>query len=833
MKKQIILKKYLEIGRALLLLGAFIVIPVSIGNWRPDLLYWNAGLWKDLYIWGGSFALVTLGLAFFRTHRAALLVGLTLLYLGIGVGVAQATAVVAFISAMYALGRLLLYAAYREQRRQPLLVESLLIGAGAYSALFALLIHYPVNYPLVYAALLAAPLVAGLRLLDALPGPNLQARLEQVGHDLSHRLRRIGYWKLAGALCVIAYMARYAFYPTLSYDDNALHLRIWTTLAHNHVYDFDTRSQVWAVAPFVVDLLVAIPSLLAGANARGAFNLALLALLLYSMWQLARLILRSRAQRLLLLVLFVTTPLTALLMAGQQTELMLSVMATSGVLLALRRSSSLTRPATAALIMMAALCCGIKVTGALMGMAVLAVWICRFPWRQRGAASAKSPLPWPGLLLVVALGSVVAFQSYAYAWYTTGNPVLPLYNGIFKSPAFSPVNFIDPTYSKGASLRAYWELFFQTDLHQESANYVGGFQYLLLLPLALLMLLGVRHRARASLMLVPLLGFGVVMFFTLQYLRYLYPVMPLAAVLIGAVLSERSALPGTPVARMAAGTSLLLFCGANLFFVPGVLWFFSTPLRTLYTEAGRVKLVKQLVPEQFLNQQLNATAPGAVVLYEPARPYGATLAALPAYLNWYAQWRELESMQLKNAAELSAFLVRNNISYVYWEYTQVPDDRSPFYGYRNLLRDYLSQFGVPEMQVGNIVMYRLQPKPLVYRPAVDISDFSLLDPTRSDVSAPGIAAGEAPRMVHEFEVDGARAIRYAVQLDCSSERGNFVAQINWDKGAPYYHVVPCFHKGEKFVEAFPIPPGATKGLMYITRQAGGPVVVRRLQVELY
>lgn len=831
------MKKYLDMVRALLWPAAVIVVLAGIGGWRPDLVYWNAGLWKDLWIWGAAFALVTLLLAPLKTHRALLLAGVTLLYLGVGVGAAQACAVSAFALASYALGRWLLHAFYRRQRGQTLLVESLLTGMGAYTALFALMIHYPVNYRLVYSALLALPVLAWLW-LSGTPGGGWPAGLARGAGALSGRVRRIGYWQLAGALCVIGYMARYAFYPTLSYDDNALHLRIWTTLAHNHVYDFDVRSQVWAVAPFVVDLLLAIPSVLAGANARGAANLALLLFLLYSMWQLARLLLRSPAQRLLLLVLFVSTPLTALLLAGQQTELMLSVVATSATLVALRRSSALDRPALAALLMAAALCCGIKMNGAPLGLTVLAVWACRLHWRQAGAQLRRPQFPWAGLIVVLLLASFVAFQAYAYAWYSTGNPVLPLYNGIFKSPMFPPETFIDPTYTKGASLRAYWEMFFRSNLHQESANYIGGFQYGVLLPLALLMLPWARRRGRAALMLLPLLGFGLLMFLTLQYLRYLYPVMPLASVLIGALLADAGARRGAVAARLTGGVVVLLFAAANVFFSPGIIWFFSTPLRTLYTEAGRLKLVKEKVPEQFMNQYLNLHAPGAVVLFEPARPYGASLAALPAYVNWYASWRQLDSWQVSNEQEMAAFLARDRVAYVYWDFAEAQDEQHYAYRYRKVLREYLSQFGVPEMQVGNMVMYRLQPRRLKYRPALDVSDFSALDQKNAGAAVAGmaataVAAGEAPLVAGQFALDGARAIRYTVQLDCPAGRGNFLAQINWDHGAPYFHSLPCFHRGDRFTESYPVPAGATTGTVFIMRQAGGPVVVNRIQVELH
>src|SRR5690606_38852760 len=104
--------------------------------------------------------------------------------------------------------------------------------------------------------------------------------------------------------------ARYALFPSIGGDDNALHLRLWTELAWRHYYSFDFKAQVWSVAPFALDLLHAVPSLVAGADARGSLNLALYLLLLRQLWCiLAGWGLRP-ADSLLLLTLFVSTPLT-------------------------------------------------------------------------------------------------------------------------------------------------------------------------------------------------------------------------------------------------------------------------------------------------------------------------------------------------------------------------------------------------------------------------------------------------------------------------------------------------------------------------------------------
>lgn len=61
-------------------------------------------------------------------------------------------------------------------------------------------------------------------------------------------------------------------------------------------------------------------------------------------------------------------------------------------------------------------------------------------------------LPWLGAVMALGLastglwlltGAVEGGASYALAAWSVGNPVLPLFNAVFQSPYFAPVNFSD------------------------------------------------------------------------------------------------------------------------------------------------------------------------------------------------------------------------------------------------------------------------------------------------------------------------------------------------------------------------------------------------------
>src|SRR5450830_363788 len=261
----------IDIVKALLLCSAIMVVPLCVGGMLFEKTYWYRDVLRDSLRWvllccgvGGILALCRV------PGKVPLLTGFLLLYLAFGVGIGQSAAVLYFAASAYCLGRLILYTGFRAERARLMLTESLVVGTGTYAAVFGVLIHYLLNYQSVYVALLALPIL--LACLLKLPS-FYQSRAGLAWSTLCRKSNDIGYAWVLLAVIAIGFSARYAFFPTLNYDDNATHLRMWTLLSGNHIYDFDVRAQIWVVAPFFVDLLHAVISLIAQSDARAAMNL--------------------------------------------------------------------------------------------------------------------------------------------------------------------------------------------------------------------------------------------------------------------------------------------------------------------------------------------------------------------------------------------------------------------------------------------------------------------------------------------------------------------------------------------------------------------------------
>jgi hypothetical protein len=795
---------------ALLLAASVLVILIAVSYYAGGLpVYWQSTLIDDVLLWTASSLLLAVLLRLcIRPQAIALLCGAMLLYLAIGTGLLETASALLFFTACFLYGRILLWLLFPTANPPHDVTRPLLIGLAIQLTFFSALIHTPFNNRTVYAAVQLAPL-----LLFALTG-QLPVLARQAGAGLSLQtatLTRLPYWYGVALVMLVAFVARYAFLPTLSFDDNVLHLRMWAELTFYHRYSFDVVSQVWAAAPFAVDLMHAVISLVAGTDSRAALNLLLLALLCRQLWMILAHFGLESAGCLLLVGLFVSTPMTGALLLTLQTELFLALLATAGARLVLQARAGWYTGNTIALLAVAALCCAAKLTGIMLGgLLVLALLIQLWPLRlaELTAHSVASRLFFACTLLGLA---VLACNAYYTAWRITGNPVFPLYNGIFQSPYYEPFNFSDERWLTGFSLASWWSAFFATSRHFESQDFVAGFQYLFLLPLGALMLCKRLPGKTALLILLPLLGFGTVMFAATQYWRYLYPVFPLATVACGFLLlrdGSNVAVRNTTAARAAISACMVL----NLWFVPGVSWLFAIAPGESYTRAERELLTWSYSPAKFLTAHVNDTAPGSRILYHWNSSSGASLHGQPVYIDWFSPSRLAKLRTIEHEADIRAFLDDESIDYVIWNMEQVgPPDQAQWW-----LKELLSSHGRPVLQASGDVLYQLRGRPLAWQEIIRLDD---------------VQATTARLGVANLTVPGASRARVRVSVACSDPAGILVAEIHWNQGPPYRRDIPCTVAPFEYAEALPVPGGATAAEIVLSVRAASAATVTSLVVE--
>lgn len=792
----------------------------------PVLMPKQPSVALDAFCWIISMVISGAALVILAPRTARFYLFLTVFgWLVVGVGLAEFSAVfLCFVSA-WCLGVLVLRRLYSKEYLSLIsITEAVLIGATIWLAIWGGMLHFAVNYQSLHIVLCSLPCIL------------LANRASSIRNELRSRvsaaqgwMNSIPLWAWVAGLAVIGWVLRWTSFPSMGYDDHALHLRIWTELLTQQYYDFDIHTQIWSVAPFVVDLLHAGLSLIAGHDARGAMNLALTFSLLLLMGRILCFWRFPSWAQWLLIVLMASTPMLGNLLLSLQTELTLAVLAIAGMRLVIDANGGWRGQHVLGVLSCAALCAGIKLPGTVLGVTLLATLALRW-WSQRERSTANNyVLRWPAFLLLIPL-SFVALHSYALAWKVTGNPVFPLYNAIFLSPFFSTENFSDSRWIHGFSILSYFRTFFYTSEFFESGNYTAGWQYLFLLPPAIFAGFrpGMPNGLRIA--LVPLFGFGLVMFSATQYWRYLFPVMPIAGVLFASLFVGANRNYRVLWAALTVACVVL-----NLVFFPKVSWMMNSSPAAAITNDGKESIMSLYAPAALLTERVNQFAPGSRVLYPSSAPYGATLNGTPLYVNWYSRLREARFGSLKSKEEIGEFIAQEKVDFVITNMADARVSGSP----EVLLRDYLASFGSVIAQEGPFILYRLTETPLLYRKVFDLAASVGKTPGEIELLLPfseqGIQASQEPKHLAVIQTYRSNQARYSIDFNCLSGNGYFVAQINWNKGAAYYRLVACNSKNSKklsFAEVVPIPVGASTGMVYVTARDSDFVYIENLSIEV-
>lgn len=419
-----------------------------------------------------------------------------------------------------------------------------------------------------------------------------------------------------GAMLMLGLASTAAWLPTMQSDDVAYHLGLPAQLQATARYAMDAHLQVWALAPWNGDVLHGVVQVLAGGEARGALNALWLLIAAGAMHALAGALGGDATRRWWAVALMASLPLTMHLAAGMQTELVAMAWLPALAWLVLRNDdASSPRTLLAGALLFGALC-GLKPMHGVVALPLLA-------W---AALRHRARLPWRALPVGALLAAIAGGSSYVHAWWLTGNPVLPLFNGLFRSRFFAPRDFSDPRWNGGFDGDVLWDITFDTGRYLEA--HAGGFGFV---PVALLgvWLLALRDRRTRELAVVASIGLLLTLL-PLQYARYLQPTLVLV-------------LPALVVAWPQVRHSAIAFwgvCVLNLAFASNANWMLRTGAlkRDIANPTSDETLFLRYAPERLLASRLPDD--DALVLVLPGN-YGALaeLGQRGRNVSWYSpQW---------------------------------------------------------------------------------------------------------------------------------------------------------------------------------------------------
>lgn len=519
-------------------------------------------LWAGCLLGGIRLARHTL-----RLHSLIAAGLITILALAHFCGLGTVAATLLLMLTASALGSLML------PREKPDLLASLIAGMGLLAGVSAWLLPFPV---FTTASLLIV--CTGVILWRR------QSLLEQI-RSAQAALAEVSAAAPAPTLwlvIVLALAAMPVWLPTLMADDLAYHLQLPLQLARDGYYRFDVGSQVWSLAPMHGDVLHAWVRVLGGGESTGPLNLFWLACTGAAVFRLGSGMGLNTPLACLGAMLYLSLPLSGGLAQGMQTEIPSAAIA---AILAVLVQSSGDRPDLRRLLLLLTLAgflLGLKVLNGVL-VAPLALWQL-WRWRQH--------LPWRHLPVAAISLWVVGGASYTYAWLLTGNPILPLYNGLFASPWYPATNFHDATWSQGVHWDLLWKLTFNTPAYFEGRPGAGGLALLALAGGSVTGLINPRSR--------PLLLVGLVAWLTplflIQYLRYAHPALALLLPALLAGLADTASL--RPL--MTAAATLVVMQLSLQSTASWILWGKSVPHLIRH---GKAEVIRRISPEVAIAQR--------------------------------------------------------------------------------------------------------------------------------------------------------------------------------------------------------------------------------------
>ena len=561
-----------------------------------------------------------------------------------------------------------------------------LIGVSLWIGLFALSSRLRIHYPQLYAAIaLLALVVCRDRARDQL------ARAWAVLVTPQPATATERAWMAIAGMIVVVHIVVVAR-PEVGYDASTMHLQFAELVAADHRFRYGVDRYLWAMMPLGADYAFATAYVLGGEPAARTLNLAFAALAGTLVYRLGRLV-ANREAALACATLFAAMPL-AMLVTGSLFSESLWVALLLAALVILIEGSERRASFLPAFAILAGGAMATKVMS-VFWFAVLvpvALWIAYrnrsvTPIRRREAA-------------LIGIGLAIGAWPYVAAWISTGNPVFPFMNSLFRSPLFeTAASFNNPAYN--APLRPWtpWDLVLHSARFVEGRDGALGLAWLFAVPL-LLLHFARRPPARYQLMAVLAIVFFVAIYVQQSYLRYLLPAFALTAVLASSALTD---LARTRTARgvlLAAGIALVAF---DLRAIASAYYPLATPCTACLSDArARARYVETYAPLRTVAARLNRELPDARVgflLLNEAAPAGFVGKSRSG--NWHddAFFRGLA--RASSTGDLRHLARKHELTHVVYRAT--PDPAFP------LISAFALQHSTPLWRVGDYVVAVLQP----------------------------------------------------------------------------------------------------------------------------
>jgi len=595
---------------------------------------------------------VFLAIAFLERQRPGIAVALGVLAVAVALfGPATVLTVLLIVLDAWLVGEAVLRAvARRAGERAPIDASAATVGGFAIAiGLAAVSGRLDVHYSIAYAGLLMLPILLSARRLPELLGHAAALLVARTPRTTSERI-----W-LALLAAVIVMHLFIVVKPEVGFDAQTMHLQFAHLIAAHHAWPHDVTRWAWAVMPLGADWMFALGYLLDGEAGARLLNLAFGVLAGRLLYQL----IRSGAGPLPALVgvtLFASAPLAYLVTGSLFSETLWCAFLLATLTCALAWLRTRSPVALAALYLAAA--------GALQTKAISLLWLAPLGvWLLIAARGAALRWPtWP-LRLTVIGALVIGVWPYANAAWTTGNPLFPFFNSVFRSPLFeTSASFENIAYRVPLMPWTPWALVMDSGTYLEGAPGAAGLQWLLLIPIIAVAFVLRRRRPLQWACIALAAAFFVLVFVQQAYLRYLLPALLVAAAAGGWALQD---LPDRRAVRMAVTLAGALLIAVNLRLMYTASWVNAQVCRRCaFDEQARRQYVAQYAPLRIVSEWLNANVPNGRVGFFLLDPSPAGYVGYSRAWSWHDTAAFKPLTEARDADDILAVARRFGLTHV-------------------------------------------------------------------------------------------------------------------------------------------------------------------------
>ena len=691
---------------------------------------------------------------------------------------------------------------------------SMLVGAGAYGTLTGVLAHWPISTAGLYVLLVAAPIV-----IDHRAARTLLSQL--LARAMSIPAQGTTLLAITASVLMLVYVT-VAPLPQLGWDGLALHLLVPVETIGRHQWHYDVTRHVYAVIPMLGDWLMTIAFAFGGETAARVLVVAFVASIAF----LAATMVRDSGGRLpwawFAGALVLSTPIVFSIGSSLLIDSIWSAFVVGGLALLFAPDTEVRRPER---LVTAAVLLGFSaatkaVTLPLVPIFIVLALIKAGDLRQRASRSA--------ILLALAAGALAAVKPYATAWLLTGNPVFPFYNELFASPLFPTEGVtLGERFRHGVRWDDLYSITLRSARHIEGRVGAAGFQWLLLLPAAIL-LLAARGPRRALWLIASGLAMLVITFHFQSYIRYVVPAFVVLTAAI-ALAASRASDAGPAIGKMAA--SLAATCLAiNAVFLSAAASYGTFPLNAAFGDAtARRALVMEKAPHRIaasVAAELSQKT-GRIAFF--SAPAFADTGMDAVHASWYSPAfftavRRADSAQAL-ADVLSRWDIRHLVVHSHWGTARARDD----------LDFVSSQVG----SFGDLQIRKPRRELLLTRELLRNTDFASIDGwtlvgnARHDADGKTVAvSGDSPAYQSVGVVGGAPYL-LTVDARCDRKETEGRLQIIWHRANATMlrteaEIFRCSPQFRAHVHETISPRDAHAAVVYATGHTPEPIVVRNV-----